>query len=69
MRVRNKEMRNRWRRKEKKIKELIALAKAGKAEGQAKPKAKAEPAKKAPAAKAETADKPKRTTKKKAEAE
>lgn len=64
MRVRNKEMRRRWHRKEQKVKELIKALKAGEKAEKA-PKTKAAP-KKAAAPKAE-AEKPKRAPKKKAE--
>lgn len=79
MRIRNKELRQRWHRKEQRVKELVAEAKKNKAEAGPKPKA-AKPvaekkaAEKKPVAKkpkAETADavaeKPKRATKKKTE--
>ncbi len=74
MRVRNKELRQRWHRKEQRIKELIAEAKKSKGDSP-KVKATAEKAekkvaapKKAAAPKAEAAaDKPKRAPKKKAE--
>lgn len=39
MRIRNKELRQRWHRKEQRVKELIAEAKKNKAEGGAKAKA------------------------------
>lgn len=77
MRIRNKELRQRWHRKEQRVKELIAEAKKSKSDA---PKAKAAPKpvaeKKAPAAKkpkAEpvegAAEKPKKApAKKKAEA-
>lgn len=61
MRVRNKELRNRRRRKEKRVKELIKEAIAEtKSGGKAK-------ATKAPAKKVEAADKPKRAAKPKKE--
>lgn len=75
MRVRNKELRQRWHRKDQRIKELIAEAKSAKG-GSPKPKAekvekKAAAPKKAAAApkaaKADAADKPKRAPKKKSE--
>lgn len=72
MRVRNKELRQRWHRKEQRIKELIAEAKKSKGDS---PKAKVAVEKvekkaaapKKVAVKADAPDKPKRAPKKKAE--
>ncbi len=76
MRVRNKELRQRWHRKEQRIKEMIAEAKNQKG-STPKVKVAAEKVEKKVAApkkaaapkavKAETAEKPKRAPKKKAE--
>ena len=72
MRIRNKELRNKWRRKEKRVKtliqEAIAASKGGKKAEPAKPKP-APVAKENPAAKPATAAaKPKKAPAKKKEA-
>jgi len=77
MRVRNKELRQRWHRKDQRIKELIAEAKKQKGDTPKVKVAAEKPEKKAPAPKkaaapkaakaADTADKPKRAPKKKSE--
>lgn len=70
MRIRNKELRNRWHRKEQRIKELVKEAIQAKGD---RPKAADKPAKpkaapkKTAVAKAESAEKPKRPPKKKEE--
>lgn len=76
MRIRNKELHQRWHRKEQRIKELVAEAKKAKGDSPKpkpvkaaaeKPEKKAAPKK--PAAKAaDAAEKPKRAPKKKADA-
>jgi len=73
MRIRNKELRNKWRRKEKRVKtliqEAIAASKGGKKAEPAKPKPAAPVAKEKPAAKPATAAaKPKKAPAKKKEA-